>query len=201
MADLRVIRKESLPTLLNGSQAPVWWAVMLLVVIETTVFATFLSAYLFLRFRSPEWPPAGVDAPQLLLPIINTIVLAIGSIAVFIGGRALKKGNIRGLKIWLGAGVLLETVFLSVKVYETTLFDYTISTHAYGSIFWIISGLHSVHVIIAIIVAGTTEVLALKDYFTQERQLGVQLASIYWQFVAVIWIPVFVVLYLVPRWS
>lgn len=200
MSSVDVVTRRHLPPVLTGPRAPVWWAMMILVVIETTVFATLLSSYFYIRFSSPEWPQDGIEIPGLLMPAINTAVLFASSVAVFIGGRAIKKGNVRGLKIWLGAGVLLEAVFLGGKLFETGMFDYTWSTNAYGSIFWSISGLHSVHVGLAILLAGAVEILALRGYFTKERRLGIQVASIYWQFVAIIWIPVLIVLYFVPRW-
>jgi cytochrome c oxidase subunit III len=195
-----LLRVEALPWRVHGSRAPLWWGMLLVVAIETTVFATLLSSYLYLRAGAAEWPPADIPLPGLLLPGINTVVLLTSSVAVFWASRGLARGDQRRLKLGLGAGILLEVTFFVIKLIESQGFGYGWGTDAYASIFWSISGLHTVHVLIAILMAAAAGVLALKGYYTEERTLGIQVVSIYWQFVAAIWIPVAFVLYLVPRW-
>lgn len=199
MTDARVVPKETLPVLLTGAGAPVWWAMIVLVAIETTVFVTLISSYLFLRFTVPAWPPEGIPQPGLVLPLINTGVLLASSIAVFWGASGLKKGELRRLKIGVAIGIVMEVVFFGIKVVLSTGLEYGFTTHAYGSIFSTIDRLHTAHVVVAILMASVAEVLAIRGYFTQHRRLGIEAVNIYWQFVAVIWIPVFVVLFLVPR--
>lgn len=196
----RLVPMQELPTTLNGSRAPLWWAMLVVVAIETTVFSTLISSYFYLRFRAPEWPPAGVDAPDLFLPILNTVVLFASSVAVLIGSTGIQKGNQRRLIWGVAIGAVLEIVFFGVKVLMAIQSPFAWTDHAYGSIYWTISRLHSGHVLVAIFMALVVWVLAARGYFTQERRLGVQVVNIYWQFVAIIWIPVFVVLFLVPRW-
>lgn len=196
----RLLAASDLPTRITSQRSPMWWAMVLLVVIETTVFASLITSYMYLRLNAPEWPPPQIPLPGLLLPGINTLVLLTSSIAVYWAGRGLQQGNIRNLKIGLCAGVLLEVVFFIVKLVEAQGFGYGWSTTAYASIFWSISGLHTIHVIVAILMTGPAAFLALRGYYTKELRLGVQVVSIYWQFVAVIWIPVAFTLYLVPRW-
>jgi cytochrome c oxidase subunit 3 len=48
--------------------------------------------------------------------------------------------------------------------------------------------------------AIVVQILAFRGEFDAEHRLGIQAVKIYWQFVALIWLPVFVVLFLVPRW-
>jgi cytochrome c oxidase subunit III len=195
-----VIRAASLPALISGRRAPLWWAMLLLVVIETAVFGSLFAGYLYLRAGAAEWPPAGMPLPDLLLPGINTIVLLLSSVAVYWAAQAIKRGDARRLKIGLALGLLLEIVFLTIKIIESADFGAGWDVHAYASIFWSISGLHTLHVIAAILMVAPALVLALKGYYTQNRRLGVQAVAIYWQFVAVMWIPVLAVLYLLPRW-
>ncbi len=200
MNTTRVIRKEELPVLLNGSQSPVWWAMLLLVAIETTVFATLFSSYFYLRFTVPEWPPADLPVPDLMLPIINTGILFAGTVAVFWGSRGIQQGDQRRLRWGLGIAIVLEGAFFVVKIVLSQGIEYSMTDHAYGSIFWTINRLHTGHVLVAILMACVAMVLAWRGYFTEERRLGIQAINIYWQFVAIIWIPVFTVLFLVPRW-
>lgn len=200
MSQARVVRKGSLPTLLTGAGAPIWWAMIVLVAIETTVFATLISSYLYLRFAAPAWPPEGIPEPGLLLPIINTGVLLASSVAVFWGANGIKKGDLRRLKIGIGIGIVMEVVFFAIKLVLSSGLGYGFTTHAYGSIFSVIDRFHTMHVLVAILMASVAEVLAFRGYFSQQRRLGIEAVNIYWQFVAIIWIPVFIVLFLVPRY-
>ena len=189
-----------LPATLNGLQAPVYWGMLALVAIETVVFATLLSSYFYLRLMSEEWPPAGVPHPKLLLPVINTIVLLTSSGVVLWATRGLAQNNQRRLKIGLAIAIVLEGVFFTIKMVVSTGLPFSWSDHAYGSIFTSIDRLHSLHVVIAILMAVVAEILVFRGEFDAENRLGIQALNIYWQFVALIWLPVFVVLFLVPRW-
>lgn len=189
-----------LPQVLNGSQAPVWWAMLLVVVIETMVFATLLSSYFYLRVVADEWPPAGTPPPGLVLPVINTVVLLTSSVVLLWATAGIAQGNLRRLKIGLGVAIVLEGVFFSIKMVLSTKLPFGFTTHAYGSMFSTIDRLHSLHVLVAIVMATVVEILAFRGYFDADRRLGVQAVNIYWQFVALVWLPVFVVLFLLPRW-
>ena len=199
-ANQAVTGEGRLPATLNGLQAPVYWGMLVLVAIETVVFATLLSSYFYLRLLSDQWPPAGVPNPDLLLPVINTVVLLTSSGMLLWATRALSQGNQRRLKIGVGIAIVLEGVFFTIKMVVSTGLPFSWSDHAYGSIFASIDRLHSLHVVIAIVMAVVVEILAFRGEFDAERRLGIQVVNIYWQFVALIWLPVFVVLFLVPRW-
>lgn len=200
MNEVRRIRREEMPVILSGSRSPIWWGMVILVIIESTVFATLISSYFYIRVNSPAWPPGGLPNPDLLLPIINTIVLFCSSMAVLWGMAGLKKNDLRRLKIGIGAGIALEIIFFIIKIMMGTGGPFDWSTNAYGSIFFTINWLHTGHVLVAILMASVAEMLAFRGYFDRERKLGVQVVNIYWQFVAVVWIPVFIVLFLTPRW-
>jgi cytochrome c oxidase subunit III len=195
-----VVRADALPVLLTGSRSPVWAAMLLLVTIETMVFGTLFASYLYLRFGSAEWPPDGLPAPDLLLPSINTAVLIASAAAVYVAGRYLRTGDVGKLKLWLGTGVLLEIVFFVIKMVETVEVDFRWDAHAYGSIYWGINTFHTAHVVAAILMGTVAWILAMKGFFTDRQRVGIQAVSIYWNFVAGIWIPVYLVLYFVPRW-
>jgi heme/copper-type cytochrome/quinol oxidase subunit 3 len=197
---IRVLRTAELPSVLSGGRSPLWWAVLLLVAIESMVFGSLFAGYFYLRIGHTVWPPPGIPLPDLLLPLINTGVLAASSGAVFYAMTSLKKGRMRPFKLWLGGGVVLEIIFLIIKVIESRDLGRGWSSHAYWSIYWSISGLHSIHVTAAIIMGVAVLILALRGYYTPERRVGVQAVSMYWQFVAIIWIPVVLMLYFVPRW-
>lgn len=182
----------------HGSQPPIWGGMLLLLLIESVVFASLISSYLYLRSGAIEWPLGGIEKPDLLLPSINVLVLLASSIPIFIADQGIRKGNQTRLRFGLIAGAVLAIVFLTLKYIEYSSLDYDWTSNAYGSIVWTITGFHSAHVISLLLKTIVVVILAFKGYFTAERNIGVQVNGIYWHFVVVVWIPLFITLYLLP---
>lgn len=183
----------------NGASAPLWWGILGLVLVEGAVFATLISSYLYLRLVALEWPPAGVEPPKLLLPTINTLILLVSSGFVHMADRGIRRGDQRRLKIGLGVAIPLALAFLVIKVVEYSSVPYRWDSHVYGSIVWTLTGFHTMHVLALLIKTFVVEYLALRGYFNQDRNLGVEVNGIYWHFVVVAWLPIYFVLYFVPR--
>lgn len=195
-----VVAPQQLPDTLDGARSPVWWGMLLLVVIETVVFSTLLSSYFYLRLLSDEWPPPGTENPDLLLPVVNTVVLLTSSAMLLWATAGLRKGDTRRLKIGLVVALGLEGAFFAIKMVLSTGLPFGWTTHAYGSIFASIDRLHSLHVVVAIAMAAAATVLAFRGHFDSGGHIVIQAVNIYWQFVALVWLPVFFVLFLLPRW-
>ncbi|HMQ31788.1 MAG TPA: cytochrome c oxidase subunit 3 [Chloroflexaceae bacterium] len=195
----RIIPADALPVNLSDKRAPVWWGVLMLILIELTVFAALVASYFYLKFHAPVWPPDGIEPPDLLLPSINAGILLVSSLPVWWADRSIRKGDTRALKLGLAIGFVLGATFLVLKVIEYAGNDYTWATNAYGSIVWTITGFHSAHVLILLIKTLVVLVLAFRGYFSERRNVGVQANGLYWHFVVVVWIPLFATLYLSPR--
>jgi cytochrome c oxidase subunit III len=191
---------SALPTLHSGRRSPLWWGMVGLLTIETVVFSTLITAYLYLRFHNPNWPPAGVTPPDLLLPTLNTGILIASSFAMYWADQGIeKRGDVGQLKTGLGIAMALAVVFLVLKVVEYGDVEYRWDTSAYGSVIWTIIVFHSAHVASVLLKGVVVEILAFRGHFTRERHLGVQINGLYWHFVVIIWIPLYVTIYLVPR--
>lgn len=195
----RLIDVGRLPTLVSGRSATVWWAMMLMIAIEATVFATLIASYFYLRLFQADWPPPGVDPPELLLPTLNTLVLLVSSAFMSYGDRGMMHGNVRKLLVGLSCAVGLAVLFLVLKAIEYSHVSYFWSDHAYGSIVWLIIGFHSLHVLSLVLKSLVIGSLAWHGYFDERRYVGVQINGIYWHFVVLVWVPLYFVLYWSPR--
>lgn len=195
----RIVPTDALPVNLSDKRAPIWWGILMLVVIELTVFSALIASYFYLRVGSPAWPPDGISPPDLLLPSINAGILILSSLPIWWADKGIQKGDVRRLKIGLGIGALMGIAFLVLKYIEYSNNDYIWSTNAYGSIVWTITGFHSAHVIILLIKTVVVLTLAFRGYFDARHNIGVQVNGLYWHFVVVIWIPLFLTLYIAPR--
>lgn len=187
---------EELPLALNDRRAPVYWGMVLLIVIEVTVFSALITSYFYLRHFQDEWPLGGIGQPDLLLPTIGTGVILLSSLPVAWGDRSMRRGDRKKMMLGLGLGAVLALVFLVIKAVEYGGADYRWHTNAYGSIVWTIVGFHSAHVLS--LVAKTLVVVSAgwRGYFDGDRNIGVQVNGLYWHFVVLIWIPLYATLYL-----
>jgi cytochrome c oxidase subunit III len=196
------INVAHLPTLVSGARAPLWWGMLFLVLIECLVFGAFIAGYLYLRFLAPEWPPAGIEPPDLLLPTVNSLILIGSSVAIYFGDKAIsERGDQRGMLIGVGLAALFGLVFVLLKVVEYYDSEYYWDSHAYGSVVWTMIVFHSSHVVSVLLKAVVVLYLGFKGHFTKHRSLGVKVNGLYWHFVVVIWIPLYLAIYWAPRIS
>lgn len=195
-----VANAEGLSPYNFSHQGPLWWGVVGLITIEATVFATLVSSYFYIRMDQPQWPPAGVGMPDLLLPTVNTLILFASILPIHWADKGIKRDDTRALVRGLSMGVVLATIFLGLKVFEFAKADYRWDSHPYGSIVWLIAGFHSLHVLTLVMKTAVILVLAWRGYFTQQRRLGVEIQGNYWHFVVVVWLPLYIVIYWSPRW-
>jgi len=182
-----------------GSEAPLWWGFVGMIVVESTVIATLVSSYFYLKMGAVSWPPAGTAPPELLLPTINTLILVASTFAMHWADTSIDRGEQRQLVAGLVTGVILATVFLGIKAYEYSHTPYDWTTHSYGSIVWGISMFHAAHVLSVVLKTVFVTYLAVRGYFHQQRRLGVTVNGLYWHFVVAVWIPLYVVIYWSPR--
>ena len=172
-----------------------------LIATEATLFATLLVSYFYLRFQStPEWPPDGIEAPTLGLPLVMTVLLLGSSIPMHWAEGGIKKGATLRLKVGLGVAFLMGAAFLVLMgiEYAERLHEVTPRTNAYGSIFYATTGFHGTHVLVGLLMNLWLQVRAWMGHFSKERHSHVQNVTLYWHFVDVVWIFVLASLYLSP---
>lgn len=195
----RVVDVSHLSPYNHGSQGPLFWGMLGVILIESVVFGCLIASYFFMRMSAPDWPPPGIKEPDLLLPTIGTLILLCSSIPIHWGDSGIAKGDARALRIGMLIGAVMAILFLSIKAYEYSHLEYRWDSHAYGSIVWAISGFHAIHVTALVLKTIFVDVLAWRGYFNPERRLGVTVNGIYWHFVVAVWVPLYLLLYWSPR--
>jgi heme/copper-type cytochrome/quinol oxidase subunit 3 len=187
----------------SGARAFGWWGMVGLIATEAMLFGSFVAGYFYLRFTSgPVWPPDGIAKPDLELPLIMTAILWSSSIPVHFADAAIRKGNVRVLKLGLALGFLLGAAFLTMQVaieYPEKLHEFTPQTNAYGSLFYALTGLHGSHVLVGLLFSLWVQVRAWHGAFDEHRHLSVQNFTMYWHFVDAVWAVVLFTIYLTPH--
>jgi len=133
------------------------------------------------------------------LPAINTAILLLSSVTVTIAHHALRQDHRKPLIIWLGATVVLGTIFLAFQVEEYVLayreMGLTLDSGIYGSTFFILTGFHGMHVTIGTTMLLVMLVRAIKGHFTSDNHFAFEAVAWYWHFVDVVWLGLFIFVY------
>ena len=113
---------------------------------------------------------------------------------------ALKKNDRAGLKKWLLATVFLGALFIACQAYEYVHayndLNLKLTTGAYGSTFFMLTGFHGFHVTIGTIMLTVIYFRSAAGHFTPEHHFGFEGVAWYWHFVDVVWLGLFVFVYL-----
>lgn len=163
---------------------------------EGMIFFGLFAAYLIYKATAPVWPPEGVER-ELFLPAINTAILVSSSFVINQGNAAIKKNDVKSLRIWLAATAIMGAIFLAGQAYEYSHLNYGLTTNLYASSFFVMTGFHGLHVCFGVLLIAAVLWRSLKPgHYSSTSHFGVEAAEIYWHFVDIIWIILFVLLYL-----
>lgn len=172
---------------------------LILILNEAVIFAALVASYFYIRINSPTWPQANIASPELVLPIIMTVVLVSSSFFMQGAESSIKHGNVKRMRLSMLIAFLLATGFLLLQAYEYSTSEFTPQTASYGSLFFGITGLHGAHVLAAVLMSLFVQVRAGLGHFGERRHLAVENTVLYWHFVDLVWLVIFSVLYLSPH--
>jgi heme/copper-type cytochrome/quinol oxidase subunit 3 len=177
-----------------------FWGMMLLIATEASLFAYLLFSYFYLgSMAQGPWPPEGPPSLKLVLP--NTLLLLISSGTMYWAESGIKQGDRGRLRLGLLLTLVLGIVFLVIQGIEYSNKHITITTSAYGSLFFTITGFHGAHVAAGLIMIAVVAVRAFLGHFDLRRHEAVTNVSWYWHFVDAVWLSVFTSLYLIPHFG
>jgi cytochrome c oxidase subunit III len=173
-----------------------WWGMVLFIATEASLFVYLIAGYFYVGGSATVWPPV---KPDIQITGINTILLLLSSGSAIIADRSVKRGRIGALRGWLIVTIVLGAVFLTLQIHEYGSLAFHPQTSAYGSFFYLITGLHGAHVAAGVLMLMYVLVRAFAGHFDSVHNYAVRNAILYWHFVDVVWLVVFTSLYLLPR--
>ena len=134
------------------------------------------------------------------LPAFNTLLLLLSGVTCTLEHHALKENRRDGLKKWLLATIFLGALFIGCQAYEYIHayndLNLKMTTGAYGSTFFMLTGFHGFHVTVGAIMLTVIYFRSLAGHFTPEHHFGFEGVAWYWHFVDVVWLGLFVFVYL-----
>lgn len=188
-----------LPESATGPSHLVWWGNIGFMVIEGTGFALAAAAYLYLMTQAGSWPPRGDALPDLLWSGIFTAGLLASALPNLWVLRAARRHDLAGVRWGTLAMTVIGLALLIPRAFEFAHLGVPWYHDAYGSVIWLLLVLHTTHV-----VTDWADTLVLGTWlFTHEvgdnQFADVEDNSNYWTFVVLCWLPVYALIYWVPR--
>jgi cytochrome c oxidase subunit 3 len=154
--------------------------------VVTVLFSIIVSAYV-MRMGFADWQP--LPEPRLLW--LNTGVLIASSAAMQWARIAARRGRLDDVKVALLTGGILAGAFLAGQLWawqQLGAAGYFVATNPANSFFYLITALHGLHLLGGLGAWGETTVKVWRGF---NVGLSVQLCTVYWHFLLVVWLVLF----------
>lgn len=172
----------------------------LFIATELLLFGGLFAAYTIYRAKYPQMFHEQHVELNKVIGSINTVVLICSSLTMALGVASIQRGKQKLLRLFLFLTILLGIVFLINKYFE---WGHEFREHNYPStsiffaLYFMMTGLHMIHVIVGLLVLTVMLVLSFMRKFSDKYHTPVELGGIYWHLVDLIWIYLFPLLYLI----
>jgi cytochrome c oxidase subunit III len=169
------------------------------IIAESAIFTIFVVAYLFYVGKSLAGP---TPRDVLEVPIFYTICLLSSSVTIHLAGRRLERNESKPfLVLWL-LTIALGAIFMfgTAQEWRRLIYEHglTISTNLFGTTYYSLVGLHAFHVTLGLVML-TTVLLMSVAAGARTQSARIEVLSLYWHFVDVVWVVVFTVVYVIGR--
>lgn len=181
-------------TLTNG-----YWGMVGVVLTEGTMFVLLDFSYYYWAVQPHlgSWPPDG--APSLRYSLPGIIVMLVSAAAIWFAERGARRGSrpaqLAGLLLTLALGL----AFVALQSLEWHSKNFTLSSGPYGSLYFVITGIHLAHAVVGLLALAAVIAWASLGYFGPGREAYVTIVALYWYFVVATLVTVFFTFDLTPR--
>jgi cytochrome c oxidase subunit 3/cytochrome o ubiquinol oxidase subunit 3 len=171
---------------------------------EALFFGAFISTYFLYRGRDAQFLKGPTPDKMFNIPFtsVTSFILVMSSLSMVLALDAMRKGDHRRMRIWILTTALLGATFVGGQVFEFTEFyrkGLHLSTNMFGTTFYLLTGLHGMHVLVGIIWLVLLWGRSMQGRLPTENAEAVEISGLYWHFVDVVWIFIFTAVYLIPQ--
>lgn len=179
---------------------------------ELMFFAGLFAAYFTIRSVVPELWAQETQVLNLPFATVNTTILVLSSLTCQFGVFAAERGRVGragglldvkkwGMREWFVTTYVMGAIFIGGQTFEYAELVHeglTLQSSGYGSVFYLATGFHGIHVIgglfAFLLVIGRTFVARR---FTHEQAISAIVVSYYWHFVDIVWVALFFAIYVI----
>lgn len=198
-AQRTVYDASHLPTVVFGKRSLLWWGTLGFMVIEGFTLLLMVAGYFYLRTNEFEWPPGRTPDPDLLIPTINTVLLLVVVVPMWFAGKAAKRMDRTAVTRLLLLSAALTVVVNVLRWFELLAINARWDAHAYASAAWGVVVLHTTLTIVDLFETGTLGTLFLMGKARRKHYPDVADAADYQFFLSGIWVPLYFIIYWMPR--
>ena len=175
---------------------PLVFGVAVFLASELMFFAGMFAAYFDLRSQTAHWPPPDVHL-NLVESALGTALLALSSVAMLFVTRSLQRDEVDHARYGLFATIVLGMLFLAIAIHGWSNNTFGVASHAYGSLFYTMTGFHALHVTAGIILLIALFFGISMRQFAGDDRAGAEGVTYYWHFVFVVWLGIWATIYLI----
>ncbi len=168
-------------------------ALRVFLAVVAVLFTLLLIAYGG-RMAYEDWRPA----PQVRLLWANTLVLVLSSVALQWAQYSVRRGRLDAMRVGLLAAGVLTVVFLFGQVLawrQLGSMVYFEVTNPAIAFFYLITGLHGLHLVGGLVAWGRTVAKVRGDFDVAKVRQSVELCTTYWHFLLLVWLVLFGLLF------
>jgi cytochrome c oxidase subunit III len=182
----------------------------LFVFTELLLFGALFLVYSIYRYMHPIAFELAANELDVMIGAINTVILLISSMTIAMSISAIQKGDIKLTLILLGSTLFLALVFLVNKYFEwggkiayglypgsARLHDFGHGDTLFFGLYYFMTGLHALHIIIGVIVIGVVMYRVKSGMINPGNFIYMENTGLYWHLVDLIWIFLFPLFYLI----
>jgi cytochrome c oxidase subunit I+III len=189
---------SSLDTTAFGPRSTLWWGVVSMLAIETTMFALLFATYYYLRGNEAVWPPTGSPPPYGWATACLAFLFLSVPPMVMVHRESGRGKSLRAIRFWLIVSMVLGLIALVLRAAEFAALPFRWDHHAYGSVVWATIGMHAIHLLTSGGENVLFTVLLFKGPVEERHLVDLRLNALYW-YVVVVWgAMVYALIYLDP---
>ncbi len=159
-------------------------------------FSGLFASYFDLRSQTAVWPPPDVHL-DLVESSIGTALLFASSVVMFLMTRALDRGRQKAAYGWLFAAIVCGVFFIAIALHGWSKNTFTMSSNAYGSIFYAMTGFHVLHVTAGVVLLSALFFGLRSNTMRANGRAAAEAIMYYWHFVFVVWVGIWGSIYLI----
>jgi cytochrome c oxidase subunit 3 len=193
---------SELPDVTFGPSDIMWWGTAGFIVIEGWTLVMCGVVWIYLSQNTYAWPPQGTPLPSLLIPTIQVVLMLVSLPFVEWADRQMQTFDLNRARVIFTVASLVSMVMVALRVAELLVsLHVKWDANAYGSAQWLVIVYHG-----TLLLVECAEVIgvALMFWFApveDKHFTDGSDAMSYWKFMVLIWVPTYVLCYLVPRWA
>jgi cytochrome c oxidase subunit 3 len=207
LAQMRPLDVSGLPAAAFDVKSPLWWGNTLLLFIETCMFGILIAIYFTVAMTLKPFPPPRTEQlpvlydsyPDLTLPIIGLVLFFVSMVPAVWLDIAARRRDSGAVKIAIPITLTINIALIVVRYFEFDSLHFKWNDNAYGSITWIILGIHMFHLIVMFCEDAYLTIWTYTHGLDDKHAIDLTVMAVYWYWIVGVWLVLFSIVYIYPR--